>query len=282
MKVGIYVYNILETFYYVQRPPGQWKVLVHKYTETLLEQGLGLENALKLQLLQEQLDSKKIQRWPDFDKEKKLSTSTEELRSILGATNLEKFSLLPKDKEYAKQFEPFVEKLSLTKIFLGTTLLQQWFPDAATRTALNISVQTTLKARAEELKKQYGHDFVKTTYGPTTVQPSWIITLQTVCAQRFGWSVTFKNSVYDYVYFNIGEPLIQFILLLLICTKSTKAKTKEQMQQFATWHNIINYFWSLDPAVQLPGSSLFGLYDKSATLPILFSMPDENKNLFFF
>jgi len=280
-QIGIYIKNTLETFYFSTDDEKQ-RVLVNPYTETLLETALQLENELKLSLLGQLLETKDIQRWPDLDKELSLST-TKGLRTAIGRDKTNAFKLLPFSEKNRHLFAPYLPQLVLTTVDLSELVLKRWEIKSSDQTDLEKTVKGDINAKRLALSKLPGAPLVPDQFWKNTDQMSKAIgELQDFCLSKFGWTVTFDKDVTSFIYFYLPSKIFQVILLLAIITK-TKPPSQEKMERFAQWHNIINYFWT-----SKPGKVTVKILDNSidftdyATLPIMYSMQDDNKRQFIY
>lgn len=275
-KIGIYIKNTLETFYYTE-PGGKWRVLVNPYTESLLEAALAIESEIKVSGISEMLKADLIQKWPDFGKEEELSQGGE-LRLVLGRNGADSFRLLESEQKLNYLYEPELSDLSLTKVRLSDIVMQSW---KVTENPTNIRdrVNKKLKISKEALAKDgmdIPEEFWKT---PENV----VRDLQNYCLGKFGWTITFDPDLDSYIYFYIKNPTVKALFMILFSSKP-KAPPQDKMAKFAQWHNTLNYFWLYRTGQETKINILTNNtpYRDNATLPIIFSMPDGNKEQFIY
>lgn len=282
-RIGVYLRSALETFYF--DTPSNQVALINPYTESLLESALELEGQIKLSLLQSMLTNKKIYRWPDFGVEVKLN-NIKELRKVLGRDGAQAFRPLPIDTKNAPLFKPY--ELQLATVDLPKLLTAEWLITNETTVNTGKAVKTKLDAGVAMLSPLVPE--VKSGFWQSNpLSISVTEALQDHCLNKFGWSITFKEEVSSSIYMYIPDVRKQAIFMLLLCMKSnSKVAKQEDMRRFAQWHNTINYFWIANMTTTTALiTSLFTdvtpmQYNESATLPIIFSMSDGNKERFIY
>lgn len=266
-KPEIFVDNVLHCFYFMD--PSERAVL-YPYTESLLDLCLKLEAMLQISVVTKLISSGELVKWPDFQKEKSLEAG-ETNTVVLGSMINPQYELL-KVTEYKKYFAPFLDDLNIPKKTLIEYLVDFWaVPLSGPKFAkLQTDVSTALTYKCDVILK-LKDPFKKLESDKKTM----IDDLISVCNKKHNLYISFSpGELLADIYLNIQTIDVQLIVLIIIAASEKKYDAKI-MKQFATWYNIIDYFWGnlAKYGVSITSSNLGYTinYNQSPMLPILFS-----------
>lgn len=264
-KPEIFVDNVLRIFYFVDSSED---TVLYPYTESLLQLCLQLESLLMISVIQKLLRSDQLVKWPNFNKEDLLRGG--ETQIVVGQISIPEYKLL-KITKFKRYIDPFIGKINIPQKGLNEFLLKLWAVPKGLDDKNMKEWQISLEKSSATLKL----DKNLWTIG-LSLKEAELRSLVSKCKEKIGLYISFDSAdLQADIYLKIENIDIKLIVLIILASSARKYELTS-FRRFATWHNIIDYFWfGLNktviegPKIILNPNSPLEITN-SATLPLLF------------